>query len=166
MYKLLMLIAISLLLVLAIEYKTINAKDYTLDQKVKELWGNTNGTTTIERCNKYAKDPRNCKITKSFIWGNESTFCKNAYNHNCFWINKKWFVLKSDSESIEDFNKRYNKYWYKNLKPKDFYPATAKSNTRTWYCKSEYQPNWKLLNYCPNGYSNATHIYNILITLK
>lgn len=153
-------------IILSLIYIPVSSKEITLDQKIKELFWKTNWTDIVNRCNKYAKSPRKCKITKWFIWWNESTFFTNAYKHNGFWINKKWVEFKSDIESIEDFNIRYNKYWYKNTWPWYFYSNSAKNPPKSRFCMSEYQTDGRLLQSCPNGLKNATFYYTILSNLK
>lgn len=135
----------------------------TLNDKIIKIWGKELWNSVIQECN-YAKISKDhCKITASFIGWNESTYWKNAYRNNIFW---NWFAFKTKYDSIKDFvNKRYNRFYYKiKYIPSHFYSNNIKVVPLTNYCRSEWQSNWKLLQYCPQWYINSMKIYKYLIT--
>lgn len=152
-------IAIIILLLIPIK---LGAETPSLDTKVRELWWNTEGSTVIAKCNKYAKDSKHCKIVHSFVAKAESNLCKDAQKHNCYGNSKYKFA--TNEEAHTRFNKTYNQYYYKNLKPNDFYPAKPGDLPKTRYCMSEESSNSP--NSCPNGNKTARTIYNSLINLK
>lgn len=140
----------------------VKATEITLDQKLIELWGQKEANIVIEKCNAYAKNPKHCKIVHTFVAKSESNLCKDASKFNCYWNSK--YKFNSTTEAHTQFNKTYNKYYYKNLKPSDFYSSKSWVIPRTHYCMSENSSNSS--NFCPNWAKTAWHIYNLLINLK
>lgn len=150
---------ITLIILLLIPIQ-LQAKENTVDNYIKENFTRNNAVQIIRSCNKYAKNPKHCKIVKSFVAKAESNNCKNAYKHNCFWNSK--YKFNSDIEAIIQFNKTYNKYYWKNSIPSDFYRPVW--TWKHYYCTSEESSNTK--NGCPNWAKVAWQVYNKLKYLK
>lgn len=135
----------------------------TINENLVKIWGKTNANILIKECDNNARISwRHCKILASSIANAESNIWKWAYRHNIFWINN-WKKFNSDEESIKDWVKRYNKYWYRlHYFPWDFY-----KNKWVWvthYCTSEESSNTK--NWCPFWLKNSMLIWNQLKDLK
>ena len=127
---------------------------YELQNKMIDIgWSKTNSEYIINECKATAKDPRKCAIYAASIWANETQACKFAFKNSCFWV-QKWY--DSEKESIKDWIKKWNKWWYKAKWAHHFYSNKKGIKPKTNYCLSEYQPDWKLLSYCPNWYKNVT----------
>jgi len=54
-------------IILLLSVIPVEAKTQSLDEKLTELWGKANAQEVIKRCNKYAKNPKHCKIVHSFV---------------------------------------------------------------------------------------------------
>lgn len=114
-------------------------------------WNKENSKEIINQCKKSALDPRKCVKFASAIWANETQACKTAYQNSCFWVTKSYLTQK---ESIRDWVKKYNKYWYKAIDASHFYWYKGKS-PKTHYCMSE-KSSWSV-GWCKNGFKNTTY---------
>lgn len=110
----------------------------------------------INECKKTAKDPKHCIITATFISGAESTLGSNTDScKNVFGVTGQCF--KSRTDSVKDWVKRYNKFWYKQKDPNGFYSNSKSWKPKTRYCMSEHssKSEW----FCPNWHTNAWNLY-------
>ena len=131
----------------------------SLNEKIVKLWGNNLWNIVIKQCDNYSKYPEHCKKINSAIASAESNFGRNAHNYNIYWNSK--YKFKSFEQSIIQFNKTYNKYYWKpNYKPSDFYSNTPNRKPRTRYCMSEHSSNSS--NYCPNWFKHSWNTFNYL----
>ena len=105
-----------------------------------------------EGCKK-ARSHIHCVRTSAFLAWNESTAGQNAYKQNIWWMHGG--ESESEQEAFNKWFRTYNKWWYKTSGAWDFYSPYPGKLPRTRYCLSEYQPDGRLLNWCPNGYKNA-----------
>ena len=113
----------------------------------------------IDNCKKVKESAMCVKIWAS-IMNAESQMWKRCYNNNCFWMNAWGKSYKNVSEWIKHWTEKWDKYWYKQKHMSSFYSRTPWVQPKTAYCLSEHQPNWKTLNYCPNGYKNSMAIFS------
>lgn len=111
-------------------------------------------TYIINKCAETSKDPKDCIQKASMIAKAESNAWKNK---NVFWLMIPWIMKLSKTQQFDQWVKRYNAKWYKNLKPSDFYPPKWKKS-KTNYCASEKSSNSS--RGCPNGLKIATLVYN------
>ena len=121
----------------------------------------THAKSLINYCKKVKESAMCVKIWASIFW-NESSMFKSCYNNNCSGM--KWWALKYKSidAGIKDWVSRWDKYWYKQKSMHSFYSNKPWVLPATRYCLSEYQPNGKKLDYCPNGYKNSNAIFSRL----
>ena len=133
------------------------------DCKVKTLvkiWMNERiAWSLVYTCKDKANDPRHCIIVASAILKSESNLWKKCNGYNCFGMWGWSFKYKTYEEWVEDFVRRYNKYWYKAKSASFFYPLKWwKSPSR--YCTSEASSNSSVG--CPNGRRHAQYMWDIL----
>jgi hypothetical protein len=123
-----------------------------------KLWGKDNWNILIKTCESSPVSYNHCLIVHSMIAKAESNIWKNAYKHNIYWNSK--YKFNSDKEAIQQFQRTYNKYYYKPYKytPTAFYKKIGYGITH--YCKSEHSSNSS--NGCPNWLKNAYTIWNLL----
>lgn len=96
----------------------------------------------INQCKEHAKDPRNCVVTAAFIGKAESSSCTKQINNNCWGLRNHKFDTKT--QAFQRWLKSYNKYWFRHLKPKDFYGR----NSKTAFCVDEHSS--RTYGWCPN----------------
>ncbi len=151
----------------AIKYSKQPANKMTWTESTKKLhktivsqWMNYDiAKYLINKCKETAKDARKCVIHASMISKAESNMGRDAVNGNMFWITWYKWTLKG---AIDTWVWKYNKYWYNNTKPSDYYKTSNSHLPRSRYCMSEYQPDGTHLNYCKNGIKHSTYIFNLL----
>ena len=113
----------------------------------------------VYTCKEKAENPKHCIITWASILKAESNLWKKCIHHNCFWIASWRFQYETLEKWVEDWVKRYNKYWYKAKSASHFYPPRWwKSPSR--YCTSEISSNSSVG--CPNWQKHAQYMWNIL----
>ena len=113
----------------------------------------------VYTCKDTAIDPRNCIIAGSSILKAESNLWKKCNGYNCFGMGGGSHKYSSYEKWVEDWVKRYNKYWYKAKSASSFYPLKWwKSPSR--YCTSEASSNSSVG--CPNGRRHAQYMWDIL----
>lgn len=110
----------------------------------------------INVCKANAKDPVRCiKLHIAILWA-ESSLWQNCNWHNCIWMWDWFTVYKNSKYAIEDWVKRYNKYWYKQTDPSGFYRDDG-IPPKTHYCM------WPKKDWvCKNGTKNAWKTWNKL----
>lgn len=118
----------------------------------------------VINCKALAEDPVNCIKIWAFIVKNESGGgynCKTSNKYNCFWL---WVQenYKSYNDGVLHWVWKYSKFWFRQKTPDSFYSNSPNRVPVTWYCKSEYQPDWTHLDYCPNWHRIAWSVYNKL----
>jgi hypothetical protein len=136
--------------------KLQNLKDIGIRDEIAEV--------LIFNCKALADDPVNCIKIGAFIVQNESSGgknCKKSNKYNCFWVavNENY---KSYNDWVIHWVGKYNKFWFRQRTPDNFYSNSPNWKPKTHYCMSEVQPNWKTLPYCPNWHKNAWSVYNKL----
>lgn len=126
---------------------------------VKEWMDTELAKYLINACKSKANDPRKCVIHASMISKAESNLWNNASNGNMFGITG---FKGTKKQAIDTWVSKYNKFWYTNKSPYDYYKSTPTAKPRSVYCMSEYQPDGKHLNYCKNGIKHANYMFNLL----
>lgn len=118
----------------------------------------------ILNCKVLAQNPVNCIKIGAFLVKNESWWgfnCKKSNKYNCFWLSVKE-DYKSYNDWVLHWVAKYNKYWFRQSNPNSFYSNKPWVVPITGYCKSELQPDWTTLPYCPNWHRHAWYIFNKL----
>ena len=133
-----------------------------VDCKQKQLekaWTNPNiAPVLIAECKKQDIEVVNCiKIWASILWA-ESSGWNRCSKFNCFWV--LWKSFKSYEESVQDWVKRFWKYWYRQKNPSAFYSDSQWRIPKTKYCMSE-SSSWSKW-YCPNWHKHAWNVFNML----
>ena len=130
---------------------------YTLQDKMVKLgWSCTNSKLIINQCKKTAKDPKRCILAAAAIGLNETNACKYAYQNSCFWLQKSY---NSAEESIKDFVKTYNRFWYK-YKDWSFFYGHKWISPKSHFCMSEKSSGAK--GWCPNWLKHFEYFVNKL----
>lgn len=111
-------------------------------------------------CKEKAIDPVKCIKLGSSIVKAESGGGYRCYKNGCFWILAGWISYKSVEAGVEDWVRRYNKYWYRQDNPSSFYSNSPNWKPKTHYCLSEHQPDWTTLSYCKNWHKHAWSMFN------
>lgn len=113
----------------------------------------------VYTCKDKAENPTNCIIAGASILKAESNLWKKCNGYNCFWMWGGSHKYSSYEKWVEDFVKRYNKYWYKAKSASFFYPSKwGVSPSR--YCTSEHSSNSS--KGCPNWLRTAQQIWDKL----
>ncbi len=133
-----------------------------VDCKQKQLekaWINPNiAPVLIAECKKQDIEVVNCiKIWASILWA-ESSGWNRCSKLNCFWV--LWKSFNSYEESVQDWVKRFWKYWYKQKNPSAFYSDSKWRIPKTKYCMSE-SSSWSSW-FCPNWAKHAWTVFNRL----
>lgn len=135
---------------------------YVLQDKMREVgYSDELSESIINECKKSAKNPRNCVIIASFVGKAESNAWRAKNGNNVFWVMGKKYASKEDS--VKEFVKKYEKYWYNQRNPSSFYSAVPNVKPKTYYCLSERSS--KSLTHCPNGSKNAWNAYRKLSSI-
>ena len=114
----------------------------------------------VYTCKNTAKDPVKCIKLWASIVKAESGGGFRCYKNGCFWILAGWISYKSVEAGVEDWVKRYNKHWYRQETPSNFYSNSPNWKPKTHYCMSEHQPDWTTLSYCKNWYKHSWDMFN------
>ena len=113
----------------------------------------------VYTCKDKAKNPTNCIIAGASILKAESNLWKKCNGYNCFGMWGGSHKYSSYEKWVEDFVRRYNKYWYKAKSASFFYPSKwGVSPSR--YCTSEASSNSS--KGCPNWLRTAQQIWDKL----
>lgn len=113
----------------------------------------------VYTCKEKAENPTNCIIAGASILKAESNLWKKCNGYNCFGMWGGSHKYSSYEKWIEDFVKRYNKYWYKAKSASFFYPSKW-SVSPSRYCTSETSSNSS--KWCPNGQRHAQYMWDLL----
>lgn len=122
------------------------------------LWFSKGLSKIIDKGCEQARNKKHCVQVASFIGWNESTAGKNAYHFNIWGMHGG--ESKSEQEAFDKWFSIYNRWWYKTHGVGDFYSPTPKP-PRTHYCMSEHESDGRYLNFCPQGFRNATHYLSL-----
>lgn len=98
---------------------------------VKEL-----ASSIVYACKEGADDPVHCIKYATAISVSESSGGRHCNGFNCFGINLRNFKPATLREAVDDWVRRYNKYWYKASGAEYFYGSNGKS-PKSKYCMSE-----------------------------
>jgi hypothetical protein len=82
----------------------------------------------VDSCKKYARDPVHCIRYASRVSWAESSGGYNCYQNGCFGVYGGAIKYDSLTHGVNDWIKRYNKWWYKAQGVEDFYPAKGKKS--------------------------------------
>jgi hypothetical protein len=97
-----------------------------------------------------ARDPLHCKLYGLSIMYNEAGNQQKSKacitRKNCMWLNSGKMVFKSYQDGMDDWVRRYNKYWYKATSMSQFYAPKGKKSYYG-YCTSEVSSNSEV--WCP-----------------
>lgn len=116
----------------------------------------------VYTCKEKAENPTNCIIAGASILKAESNLWKKCNGYNCFWMWGGSHKYSSYEKWVEDFVKRYNKYWYKAKSASFFYPSKwGVSPSR--YCTSEHSSNSS--KWCPNWQRHAQYMWDKLTNI-
>lgn len=116
----------------------------------------------VDSCKKYSRNPVHCiKYASSVAWA-ESSGGWNCHQYGCFGILGGNIKYNSLTHGVNDWVKRYNRWWYKATSTSDFYPPKGKKSKFN-YCTSEHSSNTKVG--CPNGLRSSSDFF-ILISKK
>lgn len=72
------------------------------------------------------------------------------------------YKFKSRTDAVRKWVCQYNKTWYKNKSPDDFYKKSPSHSPRSAYCMSEIQPDKTHLNYCKHWTVHAWRVFTSL----
>lgn len=111
----------------------------------------------VYECKKQDIEVVKCiKIWASILWA-ESSWWNKCSQYRCFGVS--WIKFESYQEAVQDWVKRFWKYWFRQTTPSNFYSNTSKKPT-THYCLSEDSSG--STNSCPNWYKHSWAVYNKL----
>lgn len=140
--------------------------DCDTDCKVKQLvklWiSDKIAGSLVYTCKDTAKDPVKCIKLGASIVKAESGGGAKCYKNGCFGILAGGISYKTREEGVEDWVRRYNKFWHRQENPSNFYSNSPDWKPKTHYCLSEHQPNGTTLSYCPNWHKHSWDIFNKL----
>ncbi len=133
------------------------SKAIILHKKLIKVWyTDYQSKLIINKCKKFRKTwVVDCIIATASIWKAESNTFKHCYHNNCVGMFDGWKWYKSISDWLNDFMKRYNKYWY--------------NWRKRWWASFFYPHNWHipLSRYClaktNYGWLNFNKTFNYLI---
>jgi len=143
-------------------YKWWN-KAITLNKKLIKLWYSPyHSALIINKCKKFRKTwVVNCIIAVAWVWISESWWFEHCYRWQCMWVKIFWF--KNLSDDLDDWFKRYNKYWYtwrQKWWARFFYSINWRPSLSR-YCTEEQSSGMKKYS-CPNWYRTFNKTFNYL----
>lgn len=116
----------------------------------------------VNACKKQDIEVISCIKLWASISVSESWGWKRCNNNWCFGILAKWTNYKAITQWVEDWVRRFWKYWKNQKTPSSFYSNSPSWKPKTWYCLSERQADWTMLPYCKNWYKHSWNIFNKL----
>jgi len=134
---------------------------------MRQLWfTDYQSKLVINKCKKFEKlwmkwGVENCVIAVAWIAIAESGWFKHCYQGQCMWV--KVFGFSSLSDNLDDWLKRYTKYWYTwrwKWWASFFYSLNWKPSLSR-YCTEE-QSSWMKRFYCPNWWRHFNYVFNYL----
>lgn len=113
-------------------------------RKINSVVNNTWITDSIFWSCSIARSQKHCINLLLGISKAESSIFKRCYNYNCFWIKPAWTIKSYSSydESIKDWVRRYNKYWYRNNNAQDMLNSNYCVSTEPGGCEDIWS-NWR-----------------------
>lgn len=116
----------------------------------------------VNTCKKQDIAVVNCiKLWASIVMA-ESWWGNQCYKNWCFGILAKWVNYKTIEEWVEDWVKRFWKFWLNQKNPNSFYSNSPDWKPKTRYCLSENQPDGTVLPYCKNWHKHSWNTFNKL----
>lgn len=115
----------------------------------------------VTNCKALADNPIRCIKIWAFIVVNESSgwkVCKKSNQYNCFGLSVKE-NYKSYNDWVLHFIGKYNRFWFRQTSPDDFYSNSIDRKPPTRFCLSE---NSSWLPYCKNWHRIAWSVFNRL----